>query len=498
MPFHFLEGQTETTYLNGIIQRGAAERMTDVGFLEKEITDWLESPRRKMQIRGERYYNGQQAILKNQRTVIGEGGRLQVAEYLPNCQIVDNQYAKAVDQKVNYLLGKPVTFDTENKAYAKALGTVLNRSFFRVLRNVGEDSLNGGIGWLMPYYDEAGEFQFRRFEPYEILPFWADAAHTRLDAAVHLFEMEEYEGQLKRIVQHVEVFAPGGIFYYVRQGHTLIPEIPFRQAYALFDGAPMNWSKIPLIPWKFNAKEIPLIARTKSLQDGINTILSNFENGMLEDPHNTILVVVNAEGTETGEFRRNLAQYGVVKIRDDAKHPGGDVRTLTVEVNAENYKTVLSVFKKAFIENARSFDAKDDRMGNDPNEMNLRSMYSDIDLDANGMETEYQAAFEELLWFINAHLANTGQGDFEGVPVEITFNRDVMMNTTEQITQVKESVGIVSARTLLSHHPFVKDVDAEIKALEQEKRQEMQEAMEYSDAFGNAPPGMTEGDDEKR
>lgn len=498
MHFPFLEGQTETTHLNGIIQRGAAGRMTDVGFLEKEITDWLESPRRKMQVRGEEYYNGQQAILKAQRTVIGEGGKLQVAEYLPNCRIVDNQYAKAVDQKVNYLLGKPVTFDTDSKAYAQALGTVLNRSFFRVLRNVGEDSLNGGIGWLMPFYDEIGELRFRRFEPYEILPFWADAAHTKLDAAVHLFEAEEYQGQSKKIVQHVEVFAPHGASYFVRSGRTLIPEAPFHQAYVLFDGAPMNWSRIPLIPWKYNAKEIPLIVRTKSLQDGINTILSNFENGMLEDPHNTILVVVNAEGTKTGEFRRNLAQYGVVHVRDDGQRPSGDVRTLTVEVNAENYKTVLSVFKKAFIENARSFDAKDDRLGNDPNEMNLRSMYSDIDLDANGMETEYQAAFEELLWFLNAHLANTGYGNFEGIPVEIVFNRDVMMNTTEQITQVRDSVGIVSNQTLLSHHPFVKNVDREMEALEQEKAEAMQEAMEYSGAFGSKTAGMAEAGHEER
>ena len=40
------------------------------------------------------------------------------------------------------------------------------------------------------------------------------------------------------------------------------------------------------------------------------------------------------------------------------------------------------------------YDAKDDRIivGN-PNQMNIQSMYSDIDLDANGIETEFQAAF---------------------------------------------------------------------------------------------------------
>ena len=35
------------------------------------------------------------------------------------------------------------------------------------------------------------------------------------------------------------------------------------------------------------------------------------------------------------------------------------------------------------------YDAKDDRLSGNPNQMNIQSMYSDIDLDANDMETEF-------------------------------------------------------------------------------------------------------------
>ena len=42
---------------------------------------------------------------------------------------------------------------------------------------------------------------------------------------------------------------------------------------------------------------------------------------------------------------------------------------------------LLSLLKDAIIENARGYDAKDDRMSGDPNQMNIQSMYSDIDLD---------------------------------------------------------------------------------------------------------------------
>lgn len=79
------------------------------------------------------------------------------------------------------------------------------------------------------------------------------------------------------------------------------------------------------------------------------------------------------------------------------------------------------------------YDAKDDRLSGNPNQMNIQSMYSDIDLDANDMETELQAAFEDILWFVNNHLANTGKGNYEGETVNIIFNRDILIYETEAI-----------------------------------------------------------------
>ena len=453
--------------------------MTDLRFLEREIESWKLSPKRKMQILGEKYYNGEHDILHHHRMVIGPGGKLQPVHNLPNSRIVDNQYAKMVDQKVNYLLGKPLTFDTDDKAYALALADIFNQQFYRRFRLLGEDCLNGAIGWLMPYYDTEGQFRFRRFEPYEILPFWADSEHTLLDAAIRLYEVESYEGESKRIIEHVEAYTYRGIYYYLREHGTLVPEEPYYTPYAVIGGEPVNWTRIPLIPWKYNAKEIPLIRRVKSLQDGINLMESAFHNGMLEDPHNTIMVLVNYDGTDLGEFRHNLAVYGAVKVRDDGGGAKGDVKTLSVQVKAENYKAILELFKKALIENARGYDAKDDRLSGNPNQMNIQSMYSDIDLDANGMETEFQASFEQLLWFVNAHLANTGVGSFENSQVKIVFNRNVLINTTELIQQCRDSDGIISTRTLLAHHPFVDDVDAELSQIEEEKQQNLETYGEF-------------------
>lgn len=472
-------------YVNNIIQEGAANRITDEKFIELEIQRFKASRRRKEMLDGERYYEGSHDILKRKRTVIGKDGLLQEVENLPNNKIVDNQYAKMVDQKVNYLLGKPLTFSTENKQYEAALKKVFNKKFHRTLKNLGEDSLNGGIGWLHPYYNDQGELCFKKFEPYEILPFWTDAEHTILDVAVRLYEVDAYEGKREKVIEKVEVYSAKGIDRYILEKGSLIPDVENPSSDHMViedvDGTikGYNWGKVPLIPFKYNNKEIPLINRVKTLQDGINTIVSDFMNNMQEDARNTILVIKNYDGTNLGEFRRNLAQYGAVKVRTVDGADGG-IDTLEVTVNAENYRTILEIFKDALIENGRGFDAKNDKMNGNPNQMNIQSMYSDIDLDANGMETEFQAAFEELLWFVNVHLANTGKGDFEDEEVTVIFNRDIMMNESEIVENCQKSMGILSHETIIGQHPWISDVSNELERIKEEKKSAMDE---YLDSF---------------
>ena len=208
---------------------------------------------------------------------------------------------------------------------------------------------------------------------------------------------------------------------------------------------------------------------------------------MQEDARNTILVLKNYDGTDLGEFRKNLATFGAVKVRYDDSAKGG-VETLEITVNAENYKAIIEIFKKALIENAMGYDAKDDRLSGNPNQMNIQSMYSDIDIDANDTETEYQAAFEEILWFVNAHLANTGQGNFEGEEVNVIFNQDILINESEAIDNCQKSVGILSDETIIGQHPWVDDPQKELERLEQQKQKEQEEMLSQYNPFGQQNP----------
>lgn len=488
-----------TTKVSNLIMQGAKSRMTDKEFLEREIARWKNSSQRIMQIKGHLYYENEHDILARKRTVIGEGGEIQPVDNLPNNRVIDNQYGKMVNQKANYLLGKAFVIDTKNEQYAELLKKIFNKSFMKTLKNGGKAALNGGIAWIYPYYNDAGELDFRLFPSYEILPFWKDSEHTELDFAVRLYLVEGYEGTQSKIIEKVEVYDLQGIHKFVLEGGILIPdvdterevfEVPYVTVTDKEGGAAgLNWEKIPLIPLKYNEQEIPLIKKVKTLQDGINVMLSDFENNMQEDSRNTILILKNYDGQDLGEFRRNLATYGAVKVRYDGETKGG-VETLEITVNAENYKTILEILKKALIENAMGYDAKDDRISGNPNQMNIQSMYTDVDLDANDMETEFQAAFEEILWFVNIHLANTGQGDFENEEVTIIFNRDMMMDEGQIIENIRNSEGILSNETLIAQHPWVQNIEEELQKLDEERQKEQEE---FERQQGYNPWGKQEG-----
>lgn len=465
--------RSETKKINDIINYSAKSVMSNIQVIEKEIQKFKYSQKRKDMIVGQKYYFGEHDILFRKRLVIGEGGNLHEIYNIPNNKIVDNQYAKLADQKNNYLLSKPITFSCENKKYIEKLNKVLDKKFMKILKNIGQDSINCGIAWLYIYYDENGNIKFKKFNPYEILPFWKDEEHTELDFIVRIYEVDVYEGETEKTIEKAEIYTKNGIQRFVIEAEKLVEDIESIYSSYITDsfGNKLNWNKIPIIAFKQNNDEIPLIKRVKTLQDALNTIRSDFMNNMQEDARNTILVIKNYDGTNLAEFRKNLSEYGAVKVKSIDGADGG-IDTLKIDINSSNYQVIIDMLKKAIIENGRGFDAKDERMTNNPNQMNIKSMYSDIDLDASSMESEFQTSIEELLWFVKNHIQNTYGNNFNDEYIDVIFNRDILINESEGISNCKNSLGIISDESIIEKHPWVVNAEREMRRLRKEKNTE--------------------------
>lgn len=466
----------------------------DTDYLSIIVRLWLGSETRTEQLLGDKYYEGDHDILKREKKVIGADGSLVTIENVINNKIVDNQYRKLVDQKVNYALGKPMTLATDNDEYATALRGIFTKNMYRQIRMLGEFAVNGGIAYMYPYYGADGSFKTMIFPAYEILPEWKDKGHTELKSALRYYPEPVYEkdGAISYIYR-VEHFTMTGIDYYRYENGTLIEERK-HEDYIRMGDRTFNWQALPIIPFKYNANEIPLIRDTKSLQDALNAAMSDFQNNMQEDPRTSIIVLKNYDGTNLAEFRQNLAAYGVIKVTTVDGVQGG-VETLKVEPNAQSYQANLMQIKRALVENGRGFDAKEERMDGDPNQMNIESMYTDIDLDVDGMEAEFQAGFEKLKWFIDKYLEQTGAGDFTEEDIDFIFNRDIFINEDAKITNCVQSLEVLSRESVVEQHPWVKNALKEMKRIEKQKQEDLDE-MEAIRTASEDDTGSSGGDEE--
>jgi hypothetical protein len=85
-------------------------------------------------------------------------------------------------------------------------------------------------------------------------------------------------------------------------------------------------------------------------------------------------------------------------------------------------------------------------------------MYSDVDLDANETETEFQASLSELMWFVECSAKAAGVVPASSA-TEFVFNRDMLMNEGAIIDNCVKSLGILSHETVVANHPWATSVD---------------------------------------
>ncbi len=104
-------------------------------------------------------------------------------------------------------------------------------------------------------------------------------------------------------------------------------------------------------------------------------------------------------------------------------------------------------------------------------------------------ETEFKLGFARLVRAICKAL-----GIQCGTIIQ-TWTRTRIKNDTEQAQICKDSVGIVSKKTILKAHPLVEDADAEIKQLEKEEKEAQEKADAYVGAFSTKGREIGSGTD---
>ena len=478
----FWLGDSQTKIIAKQIADTSSEGAEQASFLESVISEFENSDFRKYMDTAWKYYKNENDILDAKRTVIGKDANnnavLMESTVLSNNKLCHNFMKKLTRQKIGYMLGRPFTLtaNKEDDASAEKLFELcklyFDKDFFKLIKNVGRDSIVKGIGWLLVYYNEAGELKFMRCAPEEIIPLWADSDHTELDAIVRKYTVEQYTGGTKKLIKYVDYYTRQGVYHYVynKDGKLITDENKpkvspnFTLKGAGKDGEDIGayWAKIPFIPFKYDPDEQSLLVRIKALIDDYDKKTSGVSNNIDDFPNSTV-VVKNYDGNSKEEFVHNKNQYRTMFVQGD-----GDAHALETPLNITEVDKHIQRLREDIYEFGQGVNTADKDI-RDTSGVALRFMYGDLDMDCIDWGGEVEWSIMLLVWFIQQDLIAKGKGDFTSVKYSVIFNTDMIINETETIQNCFTSKGVISDETIAANHPWVLNAKKEIKDMLKEQ-----------------------------
>lgn len=462
--------------INQIIATGAAAAMTDTDIIYAEVDEWLSSSEYNGMLIAQQYYNNKSDIQKKLR-LMANGLEL---KHRNNAKIENAFYRRLVDQIVGYLVSKAPSLTTDKDEYAAELAEIFDPLYWRAFRQAARDAVIKGRGWLAPYIDAEGKLRFHYIPAEQVIPVWEDAAHINQELAIRTYLVEQYSGKQKVIVRKVEVWTKQAVHYYVyADGRLLLDNDaaePVTGHFTTGGGYAGAWGRVPLICLKHNDLEQSSLDIIKALIDEYNK-LASVTADMLIDMPKSLIKTVGYGGEDKDGLLRNLQTAQVIDVRE-----GGDVDFVKNEPQVDAVIAWLESQRKHIYAFAGGMDAQNDDVGNASGTA-LDFRYDGLDKAANIFENELQVSMISALWFVNEYLKLINSQNYHGEKVEILFNRDRIQDETSAINNCKASAGIVSQKTIVANHPWTKDVESELKALEEE-------AAAAQDAFAQSFPGQ--------
>ncbi|MFJ5794456.1 phage portal protein [Bacillus atrophaeus] len=454
---------THTEELLKIIEDSAetSDTLPDTTVIQKMI-DKHELERDRI-LEGVAYYMNQADIKKKLRYYY-EGGVRKIDTDKPNNRISHNWHKLLVQQKTQYLVGKPITFNAEDAKFLELVNDFVNEEFDDVMNELLKNASNKGCEWLHPFVDEEGNFDYIRIPAEEVYPVYDMTKKRNLLYAIRYYDVKTIDDEM---IRKVELYTDQQIFYYVMYNGSLVLDFDYKrnpESHFYLGETGYGWGKVPLIQFKNNDEGVSDLVFYKDLIDQYNSNVSNNAN-TFDEMQDLIYVIKNFGGQDLNEFMTNLKHYKAVEVSDD-----GGLELKSVDVPIDSANTHLDRLEENIYRFGQGVNNNPDKVGNSPTNVAIKNLYSLLDLKANEAERKFRPALHAFFWFFTEYLKMIGQGEYDHTLLQMTFNRSRMTNELEQVQMGSQSTDI-SKETRLAHHPWVDDVEAELKRIKDEEEE---------------------------
>jgi SPP1 family phage portal protein len=361
------------------------------------------------------------------------------------CEIYTNYFKVLVNQKIDYILAKEVAIETDMPE---------EFNIQDILETALLNSSLDCVSWLHLYINDDGLLDWILISDVEILPIY-----DRYNK--YIVQIVRYYKDNKDI--KAEIWAKDGVSFVTIRDSQLV-DVVSKTHYlveSVYNGTPediqyFNFGFVPFMPLFNNKGKESDMQDLKPLLTMYNSISSGFIDN-INQFQEALMKLKGYGGTDLEAFKEQLKKYKVIPIDE-----GGDFEYVKVEIPVEARSVILEILKQNIFLIGRGVNPDQIGDGNITNIV-IKNRYAGLDMKCNDAEKQMKLFYRQLINAINTYYrANIDYDD-------ITFNRIQVFNETEQIDNVVKSSGLISERTLLANHPWVSNVDGELKLMEEDK-----------------------------
>ena len=413
-----------------------------------KITEIIQSYNMNDRVRLQRYhdyYSGKQEIL-NKRMV---------SESKPCNRVVTNYCLNIVNNYQGYLVGKDIAY-TSNNNFEKIQDTLNYNDVQQVDSELLRNALIYGVAYEICYIDEDKQQRFKVLDSRECIPVYENTLDQNLATVIRYYQIDTIN---REAGYYVEVYSKEGTAIY--KSNSMFSSL------SLVEERPNFYGMVPITVFSLNADEKSIFDAVMGLQDAYNKLLSS----EIDDWESFCDAYLCLKGIRVDE-------EAVEKMRSNRVLDLGEMNSdaeafyLTKNVSDTQIENILANINDTIHKIANSPDFSQESFGTSSG-VALRFRLLGFENTAGAIEKAMTKALQRRLELICSIMKLTGdEGSWRDV--QITFTRNLPVDTNEIVAIVNSLRGLVSDKTLLAQIPFVSDVEAELEALAEQRTANME------------------------
>jgi len=480
--------------INESLQKIESGAFTKEEVLKNLIEADLESPVKAKMAEGVDYYGNEPDILDEDFRKYTVDSVEYIDTMKSNRHVTNNFQKLLVDQKASYIVGNPVVLEVKDKTKAETVKDEMTENINEVLGENFEDTVNDWIvgasnkAWetVHCFIDTEGLFKYEIVPSEQIIPIYDTNHEKQINQVIRYYEVQVFNKNSKEAETRyaAEWWTAVDVTYYlqnekgdyeidVNYNPNPAPHFLTYNTTNKNKKSGLGWGKVPFILLYNNSKQTTDLEPIKRYIDAYDAVTSGFLND-IHDIQTAIWVLKGYEGTDLGEFMKNLITFKAIKLEAD-EHAGAEPERLEIPVEAR--KVMLELLDNKIYSIGQGVDLN--KLVDNTSGVALKILFTGLDMKANTLIRKLKKAFEDLTWFVCEYVNRVKKLGYDYKDFGFVINKSTIYNTKELCENVVLMAPFMSKATAVANNPFVEDAKAEIEQMEKEEKAEV-------DAYGGS------------